>query len=181
MALTLVISLLAGAANIAVGSNAASNGVIYGVFGAALVVLLYIVGAGVFASSLSAVATAAFFMAWRSQSPRGADLDLLFEPTWKEAGKTVLRHGLPLLAIAFVTFHWWLPVLVAFPIAGHLLASNKTAFGRWLMSFGQEPGASIFVNHGYHRRFGELVSGLFCFGPALALLAARTVEVAALY
>ena len=103
------------------------------------------------------------FALWRSQSPRGADLDLVWEPTWDEAKNTALRHGIPLVIIAIISayhslYSLLLPLCVIVPIVSHAAASNKTAMGRWLLERDKS------------RRFGEFISGGLCYAPALWVL-----------
>lgn len=170
---------LSGAANIAIGGHAATNGIIYGIWallvGAGLALEAPVWWHGCIASLLCTV----FFVWWRSQSPRNGELDLLYEPTFSEAKQAFYTHLWPLLCIGWVTGVVWLPALALVSPAGHLLVSNIVGLGRWLMKQGRKPGGSIFDNHGYHRRVGELLNGIFIHGIALHLLAFELVRVIA--
>jgi len=168
----LLLMPLTGLANAAIGGDWLTNGLIYGPhFLLTFAILCVIMGNIWWISALAAALTTGSYAWWRSQSPRGADLDLVWEHpneddptygrerTYEEIKGTAKRHGIPLLIISIITLTWWLPLLVVVPIAAHMLGGSFTGWGRRL------------VRAGKSRRFGEAVSGTFNYGVALSILA----------
>lgn len=168
--------LLTAAANVAIGSHAATNGIIYLTWFSMAFAGMWIAGAAMAHAALSSGACTVLYLWWRSQSPRGGELDLLWEPTFDEAKEAFYTNLWPLLIIGWASGTVWLPLLALVPVAGHLLVSNEIGLGRWLMKQGRSPNGSIFDNHGYHRRVGELFNGLFVIGPAMHILALNTLH-----
>lgn len=170
--MTLSIYIIATAiANAAIGGGWLTRGLILlawflvigftGYMGGGAVVPLFFV---------SFIVTATYAL-WRSQSPRGADLDLVWEPTKEEAKNTAIRHGIPLVIIAAISayhslYSLLLPLCVIVPIISHAVASNKTAMGRWLLEREKS------------RRFGEFWTGGLCYAPALWVLNNALMEYA---
>jgi hypothetical protein len=171
--------LATAAANIAIGGHAATNGLIYGCHFLLLWLFGFAGGADWEEAGLVAAILTGVYAAWRSPSPRGAELDLLWEnpdmlspdlgrdTTHKEILRTLMRHNVALMAVSFASFllsrDFWtclLPLLAVVPVISHLAAWNKTAFGRWLAS----------KDDGYPRRFGELIAGALMHGVALSVL-----------
>ncbi len=168
---------LTGAANIAIGADAATNGVIYGLHFLLSAGYLYLLGVGLLWAFLIALVVTGIYALWRSQSPREADLDLVWEnpdkdnpdlgrkTTYKEVLNSLRIHGIPLVVITFASTYYslwslFLLPLVVVPSIAHIAAWNKSKLGKFLYKH----------NSGYPRRFGELVTGIFVHGIALAVL-----------
>ncbi len=171
--------LVTAAANIAIGGHAATNGLIYGSHFLLLWLFGFVGGAAWEEAGLVAAVLTGVYAAWRSRSPRGAELDIVWEnpdasspdlgraTTHNEIMRTLRRHGTVLMAISFASFlltrDFWaclLPLLAVVPVISHLVVWNKTAFGRWLAT----------KDSGYPRRFGELITGALMHGVALSVL-----------